>query len=47
LRADCTRFLEELRALVRRRAEMLGAKTDWVPGRAPRDEDADIPRSLT
>ena len=31
LRADCTRFLEAIHALVGRRAEMLGAKTGWVP----------------
>jgi hypothetical protein len=43
LRADCTRFLEELRVLVgRRRAAMLGARTDWLPNPAG-DEDADAP----
>src|ERR671931_2032982 len=43
LRADCTRFLEELRALVERRAEMLGAKTGFVsdPSRVTPDEDLD------
>jgi hypothetical protein len=46
LRADCTRFLEAMRALVGRRAEMmLGAKTDWVPDRPrmTRGEDAGTP----
>src|ERR1044072_9489296 len=40
LRADCTRFLEELRVLVRRRAVMLEAQTDWPPAPAP-DDDVD------
>jgi hypothetical protein len=46
LRADCTRFLEAIHALVARRAEMLGAaKTGWVPDppRATGDEDAGTP----
>jgi hypothetical protein len=41
LRADCARFLEELRVLVRRRAAMLDAQTDRPPDRAP---DADVDR---
>jgi len=40
LRADCARFLEELRVLVRRRAVMLDAQTDWPPDPAP-DDDVD------
>jgi hypothetical protein len=46
LRADCTRFLEAIHALVGRRAEMLGAaKTGWVPDppRVTVDEDAGTP----
>ena len=46
LRADCTRFLEAIHALVGRRAEMLGpAKTGWVPNppRVTLDEDVDTP----
>jgi hypothetical protein len=41
LRADCTRFLEELRALVGRRAEVFGAKTRLGPNppRVATDED--------
>lgn len=31
LRADCLRFLEELRALIGRRAELLAASAGWVP----------------
>jgi hypothetical protein len=31
LRADCIRFLEELRALIGRRAELLAASGGWVP----------------
>jgi hypothetical protein len=31
LRADCVRFLEELRALIGRRAELLAGGTGWVP----------------
>jgi hypothetical protein len=31
LRADCARFFEAIHALKVRRAEMLGAKTGWVP----------------
>lgn len=31
LRADCSRFLEELRALLGRRAELLAASAGWVP----------------
>jgi len=50
LRADCTRFLEAIHALVERRAEMmLGAKTRWVPDppRVNAGEDAGTPPSLT
>ena len=46
LRADCTRFLEAIHALVGRRAEMLGAaKTGWLPNPPPVtvDEDVDTP----
>jgi hypothetical protein len=45
LRADCTRFLEAIHALVGRRAEMLGAKTGWVPNPPPVtvEEDVDTP----
>jgi hypothetical protein len=45
LRADCTRFLEAIHALVGRRAEMLGAKTGWVPNPpgVTADEDVDTP----
>jgi hypothetical protein len=46
LRADCTRFLEAIHALVERRAEMmLGAKTCWVPDlpRVTVDEHVDTP----
>lgn len=40
LRADCLRFLVDLRAMVVRRAEMLGGATDHVPP----DEDVGTPR---
>ena len=45
LRADCTRFLEELRALVRRRADLPAASTGWVPGphQATADRDVETP----
>lgn len=47
LRADCTRFLEAIHALVGRRAEMLdaGAETGWVPNPpgVTVDEDVDTP----
>ena len=39
LRADCLRFLEDLRAMVARRAKMLGGATDRVPP----GEDIDTP----
>jgi hypothetical protein len=42
LRADCIRFLEELRALIGRRAELLAGSAGWVPeGR--RDDGSDHP----
>jgi hypothetical protein len=31
MRADCVRFLDELRALVRFRSEMPAESTAWVP----------------
>jgi hypothetical protein len=34
LRTDCARFLEELRALIGRRADLPAASTGWVPGPA-------------
>jgi len=45
LRADCSRFLTELRALVGHRAELLAARTGWVPeGRGvASDPDAGTP----
>jgi hypothetical protein len=44
LRADCLRFLEELRALIGRRAELLGASAEWVPeGRRGGDSDPPSP----
>jgi len=45
LRADCTRFLEDLRALVGRRAESPAAEYGWVPGpgRAAADGDVGTP----
>ena len=42
LRADCARFLEELRVLVGRRAAMLGANTDWPP-EPPFQDGVDTP----
>jgi hypothetical protein len=33
LRADCARFLDELRTLIGRRAELPLADADWVPRR--------------
>jgi len=33
LRADCARFLEELRAQIEGRADPLPERTGWVPGR--------------
>ena len=33
LRADCVRFLEELRAQIEGRAELPPGSTGWVPGR--------------
>jgi hypothetical protein len=32
-RADCARFLEDVRALIERRAGLPYPGTDWVPGR--------------
>ena len=33
LRADCARFLEELRAQIEGRADLPPGSTGWVPGR--------------
>jgi hypothetical protein len=33
LRADCARFLEELRTLIGQRADVPPGSTGWVPGR--------------
>jgi len=42
LRADCIRFLEELRALIGRRAELLAGSTGWVP-EGPRRDGSEHP----
>jgi len=45
LRADCTRFLENSRALAGRRADLPAESNGWVPGphQATADRDVETP----